>query len=328
MKHRYYLFFSLLITVGLLFSCKPSKPKTLPKPSIDLEEALERRDVDAVKYWAHEQRYNTTLRFPHSVTPLMLAAKTGNEEILQATLNTDWNVNSTDNAGYTPLHWAVMYKKPKAVEMLIAAGAKVDPDEAWQTPLNLAIKNRDLEMVKLLIGLGADVNKEREEYRDTPLMWAATWGQADIIRVLLENGAKTGVKNEDGDTALTLASREFCPDCVKMLIEAGEDVNNGYEKGKIPVLVAGETCNDDSVKVLIEAGADKTVKDEDNATPFILSAKNGCLYNDDILFYAESGIDMKAKDAYGKSALDYLEDDPRTTDKTIELLKQELAKLK
>ena len=327
MKRRHFIAFSLLLATGLLFSCKPSKPKPIQKPDIDLEEAMERRDVNAAKYWIQEQRYNTTLRFPLGITPLMLAAKTGNEEILQAALHTDWDVNATDNAKQTPLHWAVMYKRPKAVEMLVAAGANINADEAWATPLNLAIKNRDVEMVKLLIRLGADVNK-KNSVDETPLMWAATWGQGDIIKVLLENGAKTGSKDISGDTALSHASREFCPECVKMLIEAGEDVNNGYEKGKIPLLIAGEYCDEKAAQILMEAGADVTVKDEDGNTPFILSAKSDCTDDGDIKLYASSGVDITAKNKFGYTALDYVKGNPRVLDKGLELLKQEVAKYK
>ena len=327
MKRKYYILFSFLLATGLLFSCKHSKPKAIKKPDIDLEEAIERRDVNAAKYWIQEQRYNTTLRFPHGVTPLMLVAKTGNEEILQAALNTDWNVNATDNEKNTPLHWAVMYKKPKAVEMLVKAGANINADEGWKTPLNLAIRNRDLEMVKLLINLGADVNK-KDTTDETPLMWAATWGQGDIIKVLLENGAKTGNKDIAGDTALSRASREFCSECVKMLIEAGEDVNNGYEKGKIPLLIAGEYCDDKAAQILIEAGADVTVKDEDGNTPFILSAKSNCTDDGDIKLYASSGVDITAKNKFGYTALDYAEDNPRVLDKDLELLRHEIAQYK
>lgn len=327
MKRRYYILFSLLLATGLLFSCKPSKPKAIKKPDMDLEEAIERRDVNVAKYWIQEQRHNTTLRFPHGVTPLMLVAKTGNEEILEAALNTDWNVNATDNEKNTPLHWAVMYKRPKAVEMLVAAGANINADEGWKTPLNLAIKNRDLEIVKLLIRLGADVNK-KDSFDETPLMWAATWGQGDIIKVLLENGAKAGGKDATGDTALSRVSREFCPECVKMLIEAGEDVNNGYEKGKIPLLIAGEYCDDKAAQILMEAGADVTVKDEDGNTPFILSAMNNCTDDGEIKLYATSGVDITAKNKLGYTALNYAENDPKISDKDLDLLRQEVAKYK
>ena len=60
MKHRYYVLFSLLLVTGFLFSCKSSKPKPIEKPDIDLEEAIERRDINAAKYWIQEQRHNTT----------------------------------------------------------------------------------------------------------------------------------------------------------------------------------------------------------------------------------------------------------------------------
>lgn len=331
MKNKYFYLLVLFLTIGLFSSCKPSKPKSIPKPKMDLEEALERRDEEAVAYWAHEMRHNTTLRYEHGVTPLMLAAKTGNVNIMKLALNTDWDVNSTDNAKNTPLHWAVMYKKYEAAQMLIDAGAEVDADKAWKTPLGYAIRNHDIEMIKLLIRNGADVNKKEEIDALTPLMWAGIWAfntKGEMHKILLDAGAKAEIQDETGETALTYAVREFCPECVKLLIEAGADVNNKFVEGKIPLLLAGETCNAESAKILMDAGADASVRDEYGATPFILSARNFCTDEDDIRIYSESKVDITAKDNFGRTALDYVEQNPHVVDKDIEFLKQEISKRK
>jgi ankyrin repeat protein len=81
--------------------------------------------------------------------------------------------------------------------------------------LNTAIRKGDIETVKKFIEYGEDVNKMSNEL--TPLMTAARYNQAEIIKVLLSNGADIDAKNEKGFTALKYAELSNAKDAVALL---------------------------------------------------------------------------------------------------------------
>ncbi|WP_417942020.1 ankyrin repeat domain-containing protein [Flavobacterium sp. RS13.1] len=71
------------------------------------------------------------------------------------------------------------------------------------SPLNVAIFKGDVQIVLKFIEYGADVNQISEDM--TPLMTAARYNKVEIVKILLAQGAKPGIKNEKGFTALKYA---------------------------------------------------------------------------------------------------------------------------
>lgn len=53
------------------------------------------------------------------------------------------------------------------------------------------------------------------------LLYAAMWGQYDTVLYLLKNGADVSVRNEDGDSALTLARKNGHSNVAVLLREYG-----------------------------------------------------------------------------------------------------------
>lgn len=70
----------------------------------------------------------------------------------------------------------------------------------YATPLVLAITNGEYDVVKKFIEYGADVNEMTNGM--TPLMYAARYNKVEIITLLIENGAKIGIKDKRGFTAI------------------------------------------------------------------------------------------------------------------------------
>ncbi|MBF6640028.1 ankyrin repeat domain-containing protein [Flavobacterium sp. J49] len=71
------------------------------------------------------------------------------------------------------------------------------------TPLCNAIVKGDLTTVKKFIEYGSDVNESMNGV--TPLMLAARYNKVEIIKVLLEKGARPDAKDDKGFTALKYA---------------------------------------------------------------------------------------------------------------------------
>jgi len=71
------------------------------------------------------------------------------------------------------------------------------------SPFCMSIVKGDLETVKKLIELGADVNSKSNGL--TPAMYAAKFNRVDILKFLVEQGAKLDKKSDKGFTALKYA---------------------------------------------------------------------------------------------------------------------------
>ena len=67
------------------------------------------------------------------------------------------------------------------------------------SPLCMSIAKGDMETVKKLVDLGADLNKKSNGL--TPAMYAARYNRLDILKLLVENGAKLKAKSDKGLTA-------------------------------------------------------------------------------------------------------------------------------
>lgn len=89
---------------------------------------------------------------------------------------------------------------------------------AYKTsPFCMAIVKGDLETVKKLIELGSDVNEKSDGM--TPLMYAARYNRTDIIKILVEKGAKINTKNSKGYTAMKFAKQSNAKEAVALLEE-------------------------------------------------------------------------------------------------------------
>ncbi len=89
---------------------------------------------------------------------------------------------------------------------------------AYKTsPFCMAIVKGDLETVKKLIELGSDVNEKSDGM--TPLMYAARYNRTDIIKMLVEKGAKIKTKNSKGYTAMKFAKQSNAKEAVALLEE-------------------------------------------------------------------------------------------------------------
>ncbi len=86
----------------------------------------------------------------------------------------------------------------------------------------LCVKDGHISNVEsLLQNSNVDPNLQTE-YGETPLIVASTWGQKDMVRLLLEHGADLNLQTEQG-TALMVASMLGDLDMVAFLLKRGAD---------------------------------------------------------------------------------------------------------
>ncbi|MFW5827586.1 MAG: ankyrin repeat domain-containing protein [Alkalispirochaeta sp.] len=136
-------------------------------------------------------------------------------------------VESTDYRDKTPLLMAAEQGHMEIVRYLVEeAEADVNattPESRGEvTPLRYAISNEDYEMVRYLVQNGADVNKANRAGW-TPIMTAARTGNREIIGYLLDQGADLEARTEDGTTPVRIASNNGWTDIVVWMTMLLED---------------------------------------------------------------------------------------------------------
>ena len=102
-----------------------------------------------------------------------------------------------------------LWRHPHLTRRLLEAGMDPNlPDWQWTTPLHNVAETNPMyvrrgrrspqqrkeragrrALIELFLEFGADIDAVDEEYRSTPLGWAARQGQAEVVEMLLERGA-------------------------------------------------------------------------------------------------------------------------------------------
>jgi ankyrin repeat protein len=127
----------------------------------------------------------------------------------------------------------------ESIKELLKAGADINCQEDGKSILILAVA-RPAEVIDVLLKAGADIN-EQDNNGWTALMIASySNGRKDeIVKILLQAGARPDIKKPDGMTALHLACQDGSVETVKMLLDAGADPNiQGKDEYDFPILEA------------------------------------------------------------------------------------------
>ncbi|XP_076854184.1 ankyrin repeat domain-containing protein 31 isoform X3 [Brachyhypopomus gauderio] len=108
--------------------------------------------------------------------------------------------------GETLVHIAAMQGDLRSLRGMIKVGACVNPvDNAGWTPLHEAVLNNRYAIAETLIKAGAQINPSGHS-GVTPLHDAVVLGNVKITDLLLKHGADPLLKNENGDAAIDLCN--------------------------------------------------------------------------------------------------------------------------
>lgn len=203
--------------------------------------AIKKNDVTMAKHLVTETSIDVNKRNKSGRTPLAAAVKHGNMAVVKLLLDSrqistdlvDENA-SGDNILFLAcgldkmdIFTALANRFP---EMLNCVNAKGD------NVLSRAVTGGNIEIVNFLINKfrGSNLKKMlavKGEMGRTPLLHAACLGHGEIVKALLNAGAKAKDVDSDGNTALHLAGYFGFPDCFKILKDAGckvKGVNNNF----------------------------------------------------------------------------------------------------
>lgn len=155
---------------------------------------------------------------PEGNTLLMLAARNGDNQILEILLRNKPNILKINKYGDSALMLATLRGHLQSVTALVVAGADTDP-EGW-TPLIYAAFEGHSEIVAYLLTLDLDIDAQSAN-GISALMAASRNGHLEIVKILLEQGADVNLVNQDDKTALGMALAGKHADIASLLQQAG-----------------------------------------------------------------------------------------------------------
>lgn len=182
-----------------------------------MQEAIAKDDAGKVAYMLRELAYDPNFYLPNGDTPLVYAirmdADVSTNQVLLKSFKI--NVKVPTLRGETPLMLAAIKGNRELAEKLLQMGAPINADFGW-TALHYAASTGQTQMTRFLIDKGANVNAQTER-GVTPLYMAARIIAAPTVEVLLQAGADKTLCNDQGISPEAIAAKRGDTELAKKL---------------------------------------------------------------------------------------------------------------
>jgi ankyrin repeat protein len=254
-------------------------------------------------------------------TPLMYAARQDAKDAVKALIDAKADLNQVDDDGANALVIAIINAHFDTAGMLLDAGA--DPNVADRTgmaalyaavdmhsldvmfsrPMPVFPKNDVVALAGKLIARGANVNAQLkspvlERHHNagnqqmgegtTPIIRASKNGDVEMMKLLLDHGARLDLTLKDHTNALMIAiasgagtygrssgTESGAIQAVRLCIEHGVDVNATRDNGQTALHSAAGAGGDAVIKILAENGAKLDLKDKQGLTALDVASGRG-----------------------------------------------------
>jgi ankyrin repeat protein len=145
------------------------------------------------------------------------------------------------------------------IVVLVFAGNQISR-AAEPSLLDAAEDGRSADVLAALAD-GADVNARGED-GTTAIMWAAYYGDLDLVEALIGAGADVTLANAFGTSAITEAAIQGETRIIEALLTAGANPDFENPEGETPLMEVARTGNIEAAQALLDAGADVNAKED------------------------------------------------------------------
>uniref|UniRef100_A0A183CM46 ANK_REP_REGION domain-containing protein n=1 Tax=Globodera pallida TaxID=36090 RepID=A0A183CM46_GLOPA len=178
------------------------------------------------------------------------------------------------------------------------------------TALFIAVIRGHAEVVTVLLEEGADPLEpssavvHNNAERVLPLLFAAAGGHLEVCRQLVDNGADVNRGRDNGETPLQLAAFKGHLDIVVFLVEKGADINLADTRGTTPLMSASINGQTNVVQFLLSKGAHTNQRDR-TGTIFALVCAIGGGHLYVCRRLVAAGVDVNQESTNGLTPLMY-----------------------
>uniref|UniRef100_A0A8C9Z2Q4 Transient receptor potential cation channel, subfamily A, member 1b n=1 Tax=Sander lucioperca TaxID=283035 RepID=A0A8C9Z2Q4_SANLU len=219
-------------------------------------------------------------------SPLHHAAAGDHINLIQfiTTVRDSQDLNSCDDQGNVPLHWAVERNKAESCRALLDLGANPNIlNMALMSPLHLAVSHGHNNLVGLLLSYSATDCNLQGDLGNTPVMLACSINNCEALSTLLKHGARLCQQNKLGHFPIHAAAFAGAKKAMEVILTAGEKLGhqaevhiNYSDKSKSsPLHLAVRGGNIEAIGLCIATGAKVDQQQNDRSTPLHLACTQG-----------------------------------------------------
>ncbi|MBQ8784549.1 MAG: ankyrin repeat domain-containing protein [Alphaproteobacteria bacterium] len=162
------------------------------------------------------------------------------------------------------------------------------------------LNGRTFEDIEKEINSGANINSKNNEGK-TALILATTLGNKEFVEFLVSKGADVDAKNNDGYTAFFLALLDGYKEIAELLLSKGTNINVIANDGNTTLMSASGRGYKEIVELLLSKGADINAKSKAGFTALMFASLNGKKEVVELLL--SKGADINANDDVGTALI-------------------------
>jgi ankyrin repeat protein len=216
------------------------------------------------------------IRSDNGWTPLIWASIKGRTKAVDFLLGHGANVNICNDDGWNALTGAFFKRRTEIVTILQEKGAVFGSKYA-EAALLSAYDNGYLDVVKNLIQEHGTSINIADENNVSLLCKAVEKGDWPFVTFLLEHGVDVNVFNKDGRPLIAVLARDGHEQYISAFIENGADIHLSSANGKTAIHVAADYNQVSTLEKLVDLGANVNAQSNSGITPLIDAAISGYL---------------------------------------------------
>ncbi|KAJ6096147.1 hypothetical protein N7486_006893 [Penicillium sp. IBT 16267x] len=187
------------------------------------------------------------------------AAWFGLDECIVRLLKEGYFIDSADDDGQTPLHWAIRNQQVSTVKLLLEQNARVNlVDKEGKSALHYAVNRRETDLLQVLGSRNTNLELADVKGR-TPLLTAVEAASIDGTKYLLDMGANPAAKNFKQQNVLhlaALAGTDEVLELTKLLLSHCAHPNASDLNNMTPLHYSVAKGNKELSKLLLQNGVD------------------------------------------------------------------------
>ena len=289
-----------------------------------------------------EQKGNSVHKLTHDGRIyLHWAAITGRVDLIDYLIKKGSKVDLVDTKGLTPLTFGAMFgvNDPKVYDLFFNAG--ISPKTKYKNGANILLlalgNDKEGSLLKLFEAKGLKIT-DKDELGNTSFDYAATFGNIDFLKSLINKGIKANgtalinaaqgtrrssngldvfqylidevkinpsATSEDGATALQIVARKpKQTEIINFLLSKGVDANKTDKEGNNALMAAASSHELDQVKILSEKTNNINAQNKEGESALTFAVKNGSA--EIVSFLLNQKADVKVLDNKGNHLGYYL----------------------